>query len=479
MIKSVILLLTILISSGFAQNFKEFKEIANLSYLYRMQINESYVYLKKVMDKDYLLTGRDIKLISDEVKKRVDLYERSQKSLNALNSSLSSSIKNKDDLLKSFMYLGTFLVSTDSFYYSLDQLSRNYKLRRILDEENLSNGQKSKIYSSSLKNLFSTSTRRKVLKALKIFKQNKDRFLNDDEFIKTKKIITESYTFKNKKDLGFHDSFKGYTNFLKNKFVAKKNTGIFNLRQRTLNLLYKGSKIFGNTAGRFQSRKGKLYNNIFFIKHLGYSLQPLDTLLEKTPFRLTDKFIPGFWGHAAIYIGNEKQLKQLDLWNHPSVVKYHTQIRSGNTIVEALRSGVKINSIGSFSDIDDFALLRLQNDLSVEQKKDYIIRVLSHIGKEYDFAFNVETPSKIVCSELHYLTYLDVKFDIEYILGQPTISVDSVAKQGMINKPFKATVLYRDGKRQRAKQQFLFDQILKNVEQTFTPMEIQYAYYLD
>jgi hypothetical protein len=108
------------------------------------------------------------------------------------------------------------------------------------------------------------------------------------------------------------------------------------LRQSTLNLLYQGSKIFGNTAGKFQSRVGKLHNNNFFIDDTKRSLRPLDTLLEKTPFRLTDKFIPGFWGHAAIYIGNEIQLKKLNLWNHPKVKMYHKQIKSGQTIVEAL-----------------------------------------------------------------------------------------------------------------------------------------------
>ena len=30
-----------------------------------------------------------------------------------------------------------------------------------------------------------------------------------------------------------------------------------------------------------------------------------DILLEKTPFRLTDKLIPGYWGHAAVWIGGE------------------------------------------------------------------------------------------------------------------------------------------------------------------------------
>lgn len=479
MIRSVITLLIALTGNLSAQDFKEFKEIANTSYLYRMQINESYVYLKRIMAKDHLLSAKEIKLISDEAKKRVDLYQRSQVFLRSLQYSLDLKKRSKEELLHSMMYLGTFLMATDSFYYSIDQLSRNYKLRRILDEENLSNGQKSKIYSESLRNLFSLKTRKLVLKSLRVFNKIKNNNFDDHRFIKTIKIIKESYTFQMRAQLGFEDSIDGYVQFMKNKFKSQKNTALFDLRQKTLNLLYKGSKIFGNTAGTVQSRRGKLYRDSAFIADVTSSLLPLDTLLEKTPFRLTDKFIPGFWGHAAIYIGDESQLRQLGLWSHPSVKKYHVQIKSGQSIVEALRSGVKINSVKSFSDIDDFAVMRLNDDLTIDQKKDYILRVLSHIGKEYDFAFNVETPSKIVCSELHYLTYMDVKFDIEYILGQPTISVDSVAKQGMIKKPFEARVLYLNGKKNKQNPQAVFDEILNSLKRDLIPIEVKYSSYLD
>ena len=33
-------------------------------------------------------------------------------------------------------------------------------------------------------------------------------------------------------------------------------------------------------------------------------MQAGDILLEKTPFRLTDKMIPRYWGHATIWTGH-------------------------------------------------------------------------------------------------------------------------------------------------------------------------------
>lgn len=473
MIKSVIGLILISASS-WASNFEEFKDITEKSYLYRMQVNESYVYLKKVMSEDYLLTAKDIKLISEEGKKHLDIAKRAN--------NFMSSIK-FESTLDVAMFLGVYFTLSDSYYYAYDQFSRNYKIRRILEEENSSFDQKKYAFSNSFKALFSLKYRNKVLKALRIFDRKTLKGEYFEKLKKVSKLVKESYSYKNRKELGLVSGVSFFKKFLERRFRAVKSKALFNLRQRTLKLLYGGSKIFGNAAGVIQTRKGKLYNNDNFIKEVKSELRPLDTLIEKTPFRLTDKFIPGYWGHAAIYIGNKDQLVELGLWNHPNIRKYHKEILKGQTIVEALRSGVEINSVKHFTDIDDFSILRLKTELTLKEKKDYILRVISHIGKEYDFAFNVETPSKIVCSELHYLTYLDVKFKIETILGQPTISVDSVAFQGMKGMSFAPISLYLDGRKILNETQFNYDSLLEESINknflSFLPDEKRFSYYLD
>ena len=70
------------------------------------------------------------------------------------------------------------------------------------------------------------------------------------------------------------------------------------------------SKFFGNSVGLVESRKGKLFGNEQIKKEIQEVLQPLDIILEKTPFRLTDKLIPGHFGHVAIWVGNKKELQE-------------------------------------------------------------------------------------------------------------------------------------------------------------------------
>ena len=71
------------------------------------------------------------------------------------------------------------------------------------------------------------------------------------------------------------------------------------------------SELFGNTVGAVEERKGKMYQNKTAENLILSKLQGGDILLEKTPFRLTDKMIPGYWGHAAIWVGNEQELTSL------------------------------------------------------------------------------------------------------------------------------------------------------------------------
>lgn len=208
---------------------------------------------------------------------------------------------------------------------------------------------------------------------------------------------------------------------------------------------YALSKVFGNGMGLVQFRSGYMKNLSDQEKmKITEKLQPLDILLEKTPFRLTDKFIPGYYGHVAVWVGTEKDLKEMGIWNEPIVRKYHDQIKRGHHIIEALRPGVQINTLSHFLDIDDLLALR-HTTLNKEQRKEFLLRAFEQVGKEYDFNFDVETDKRIVCSEIAYVVYHDINWPTDKSLGRWTISPDHVAWQA-IKGPLRPVVIYKNGK---------------------------------
>lgn len=166
------------------------------------------------------------------------------------------------------------------------------------------------------------------------------------------------------------------------------------------------SKIFGNLAGSIRTRNGYLYNNNLLTQSLKKQLQPMDVLLEKSPFALTDKFIPGHFGHVAVYLGTKEQLLEIGMWNHPDILPFQEDISNGKVILEAVRTGVHLNTLEEFLNIDEFTLVRKEDALSnISLLIEQITRGMDQIGKDYDFNFDITTLDKIVCSELVYIVF--------------------------------------------------------------------------
>lgn len=204
------------------------------------------------------------------------------------------------------------------------------------------------------------------------------------------------------------------------------------------------SMLFGNAVGLVETRRGKLYGQPELTQHIQTQLRAGDILLEKTPFRLTDSFIPGHWGHVAVWVGNEAELRALGIWDHPVVRPYQSEIRAGRGVVEALRSGVKMNSLAHFLNVDDMAALR-HGSLPDARRAEVIVQTLRQVGKAYDFNFDVESTDRIVCSELVYHAYGDIRWPVARHLGRATISPDNVAVEATGKGPFGVVALYHDG----------------------------------
>lgn len=216
---------------------------------------------------------------------------------------------------------------------------------------------------------------------------------------------------------------------------------LFGLKHESTNLV---SSLFGNTVGLVEARRGKLDRQPEVREQVAKELRAGDILLEKTPFRLTDTFIPGYWGHAAIWIGTEPELRELGIWDHPAVQAHQARIREGHGVVEALRSGVELNTLEHFMNIDDLAVLR-QAPMEDAQRAKVILYTLNQLGKRYDFNFDAETTQKIFCSKLVYLAYGELPWPTTRFLGKTTVSPDNISALAMGNGPLEPVLVFLDG----------------------------------
>jgi len=169
------------------------------------------------------------------------------------------------------------------------------------------------------------------------------------------------------------------------------------------------------------------------IEKLEPRLQPGDILLERRNWYLSNPWLPGFWPHAALYVGRIEQLEQLGIGTHPAVLKqqagYLAKAEDGraNTVIEAVSEGVIFNSLTHSTHADYVAVLRPR--LARGQIAAAIARAFEQVGKPYDFNFDFDDTSKLVCTQLVYVAYEGLlSFPLQRIMGRRTLPANEIAR---------------------------------------------------
>lgn len=434
--------------------YSEFKTLMETTKKFRDEIVERNNEVELVLTKSHVLTGLELESIN---KMAVERFENEKNSLAFLDHygelvhyKIPKSFKPSAEELKSVMMaLALGVTMADNYLMVYKVFHTNKKLRRLLNEYDQSYDKKLNMMKDAIHEYYSLANRKRLKRAIKLYERFFTAQLDeyeDEEYIYLSSIINSSSFYQEFKERNFWSPLKDFFSFL--------GTKIFHLKLYASDIgvgligkvIYGGSQIFGNTLGSIQFRQGKLKSNPDFIPNIKKQLKVLDILMERTPARATSNFIPGFWTHAAIYVGNEEDLRFYGIWDHPLVKPYQERIKNGANVIEALRSGVEINPVENFGEADTVSTLRIKIPLTDEQIKTHLLKAFAQLGKVYDFAFDIQSGEKIVCSELHYIIFTEVPFNTSRILKRQTISVDQVAEQGLTNRYFEVINFWLDGK---------------------------------
>jgi len=355
--------------------------------------------------------------------------------------------------LKALMLsLSAALTLYDNYMLGIMVFERDDRLRKVVNDPDTGFGLISNKLAEATLAANSVEVRHRARRAIDFYEQEKQSIANeheDSDFAYLQQLIDSSPSYNYVKKIRVGE-------IAANKFVAFERLTTDMLDSTKADGLNMVSGLFGNTVGLYESRKGKLYGDTAAKQHLQSVLQPLDILLEKTPFRLTDKLIPGHFGHVAIWTGTKAELINVNVWHEPLVQQYADKISSASDshskdqkqVIEALRNGVQLNTLEHFMNVDDIAVLRpiFDPDSKNALSKQALMLAFRQIGKEYDFNFDVNTTDKIVCSELAYVSFPSFDWPTEKTLGRHSISPDHVAELAWNNLPLRLVTLYHDGK---------------------------------
>lgn len=194
------------------------------------------------------------------------------------------------------------------------------------------------------------------------------------------------------------------------------------------------------------------------IKAMTVTLEPGDIVLERREWYLSNIGLPGYWPHAALFIGTAEQRQSY--FGDPAVQEWVReqgqpdgqfenllkskfprsyaeglkQQEEGHAarILEAIAKGVSFSSIEHSADADAVAVLRPR--LTKREKAEALLRAFGYAGRPYDYNFDFLTDAELVCTELIYKSYepsngfRGIRFPLGKVLGKRVMPANEIAR---------------------------------------------------
>ncbi len=343
-----------------------------------------------------------------------------------------------------------------SGYYLIDMVTDRPVVREKLDEAEPRYDIRRKQFTDIYDSLVSSRRLAQYRSALQFYNRYRaDIFtaLSGDEFMQVADILKAEEPY--------------FATRLRDQIKRKAKFGVFNLRRRhhsrvsrTMFFLFEsiGSDIAELTQPLVKKRgAGKRITNDVREKLLGL-VQPGDVFVTRHDDAMSNLFLPGFWPHAALYIGSDSQRAQMDV--EPSKPEHHS-IDGEVVFLESKKDGVLFRPAHDTLQVDACVILRPK--ISPTNMTKALNRAISHGGKLYDFAFKFESADKLACTELIYRTYNGfdgIDFKLTERAGRQCLSAEDMLNQILSHGWFEVVALFGVGndvlsKGQQAKKRLL------------------------
>lgn len=148
------------------------------------------------------------------------------------------------------------------------------------------------------------------------------------------------------------------------------------------------------------------------------TIQPGDVFVTRKEGALTNYFLPGFWPHAALYVGDDH-------------------------VIESLKDGVRKRGLDSPFGNDAVTLIRPQLEQPLISKG--LHRAHSHVGKPYDFDFDFTRSDRLVCTEVVYRSFSGIggiEMQLTRRAGRETLSAEDLLRMAVNRQHFEVVAVF-------------------------------------
>jgi Permuted papain-like amidase enzyme, YaeF/YiiX, C92 family len=193
-------------------------------------------------------------------------------------------------------------------------------------------------------------------------------------------------------------------------------------------------------------------------------LRPGDVLVVRKEFAATNYFLPGYWPHAALFLGKASDLAGLEMTEQEHIRPRLAQMSSATPltsvlvpnemhawsdvgehpcVLESMKDGVRIRSVNSPLNSDSIVIIRpLLNTADIATA---LVQALTHEGKAYDFDFDFCASHRLVCTEVVYRAYegvAGVQFNLRRHVGRFALAAGDLLRMALAGRHFEVLAVY-------------------------------------
>lgn len=323
------------------------------------------------------------------IKKKANLvllYKEIESLLNALNThfwkyNLKTDLKTEKGKQMYFVYIASFIY----LYEAGARLSSSSLFTVTLLSE------KSETFKNLMRSLVFPSTQ--ILIESGGYVLSKLKFSNDSVELKKKVFVNEYKNYMDINNFPFLSSVKYYLSVLK-LFKNQKLLPYF--------------KSFLIRISNTKLREGSMAMKLDDVSKVLEVLEPGDIVLVRRATTMTSVVIPGYWTHAALYVGSFDQIEDyfgVDAKNVTDEFERLNLDKSESYVFEAVEKGVSAS--GHLKGLLADSIVVLKPKVGAFDRLKAVEFVLEHIEKDYDYGLDFFSEGSFVCSELVYKAYMD------------------------------------------------------------------------
>ena len=146
--------------------------------------------------------------------------------------------------------------------------------------------------------------------------------------------------------------------------------------------------------------------------------RPGDVFVTRKESAVTNYFLPGYWPHAALHVGE-------------------------GSVIESLKDGVRRRGLDSPFGNDAVCMIRPRVEPDIVAQA--IGRAETHIGKPYDFDFDFTRSDRLVCTEVVYRGFEGlggIQFQLSRRAGRQTLSAEDLLNMALLGQHFELCAVF-------------------------------------